>query len=118
MDHIRWLKLKVIFPINSGFTDEQINEIESIRLKNEGIVSDFEIELGYFNIGNDNICQLNPKCFIPNGKTNKKYYTEVIFTSGNTIYALGKPVDVYDQLNQYYLEIGDAVKDKDKTIEE
>jgi hypothetical protein len=40
--------------------------------------------------------------FIPKGKTNKKYYTEVVFENGDVIYSAGKPEAIYSKLNEYY----------------
>jgi len=101
-DLIKWLKIPIIYPITSDFlTNEELSEVDRIKLNNEGILEDFETTDGYYNLSNDAICQLNPKCFVPKGKTNKKYYTEIIFESGNIVYALGKPATVYDAINSY-----------------
>jgi len=105
-DLINWLKLPIIYPITSDFlTDEELSEVDRIQLNNVGLLEDFETTDGYYNLSNDAICQLNPKCFVPKSKDgerkNKKYYTEIIFESGNIVYALGKPVTVYEAINSY-----------------
>ena len=71
-DLIKWLKIPIIYPITSDFlTNEELSEVDRIKLNNEGILEDFETTEGYYNLSNDAICQLNPKCFVPKGKTNK-----------------------------------------------
>ena len=103
MDSLQWLQLSIIHPINSAFnTDEEIDELDKIRLLNEGLLDDYETTVGYFNFGRNTIVSLNPKVFIPKGKTNKKYYTEVVFENGDVIYSAGKPEAIYSKLNEYY----------------
>jgi len=103
LDNIKWFKIPIIFPITSGFASkEDLSEIDIIKMKNEGLENqDVETDMGFYNLVNDPICQLNPKCFIPKGKFNKKYYTEIIFASGDKVYALGRPSSVYEAINKY-----------------
>lgn len=103
MDTLNWFSLSIIHPINSAFnTDEEIDELDKIRLLNEGLLDDYETTIGYFSLGRNPIMALNPKVFIPKGKPNKKYYTEVVFENGDVIYSAGKPEVIYGKLNEYY----------------
>lgn len=101
MDTLNWLKLDCIYPISSGLNEEEIGEVERIQLRNEGIFDDYEQGVAILNLGNDPITHMIPKCFIPKGKVNKKYYTEIILASNNVIYAVGKPEQVYDKITEY-----------------
>ena len=50
MDSLQWLQLSIIHPINSAFnTDEEIDELDKIRLLNEGLLDDYETTIGFFN---------------------------------------------------------------------
>ena len=103
MDSLQWFSISIIHPINSAFnTDEEIDELDKIRLLNEGLLDDYETTIGYFCLSRNTITQLNPKVFIPNGKTNKKYYTEIVFENGDLVYSPGKPDVIYSKLNEYY----------------
>jgi hypothetical protein len=103
MDSLQWFSISIIHPINSAFnTDEEIDELDKIRLLNEGLLDDYETTIGYFSLGRNTIIALNPKVFIPKGKTNKKYYTEVVFENGDVIYSAGKPEVIYSKLNEYF----------------
>lgn len=107
-DSLLWLQLNVIYPLTSSFnSNEEVSEVEQIRLRNEGLLDDDQVEtgVGYYNLARNGISQLNPKCFVPKGKVNKKYYTEIYFDDGDVIYALGKPSDVYEKINAYYASL-------------
>lgn len=96
-----WFQIDVIYPLTASFSDEELSEVDQIRLRNEGLLEDYETDIGVFNLISDPISQINPRAFIPKGKTNKKYYSEVVFESGNIVMALGKPSQVYSKLNEY-----------------
>ena len=98
---LNWLKLDVLYPIQSGLNDEEMSEIDTIRLKSEGIEDGYETGTAYCNIGNDPIVQINPRCFIPKGKQNRKYYSEIVFSSGTVIFGLGKPEVIYQKIADY-----------------
>ncbi len=98
---LNWLKIKVIFPITAGLDNEEVSEVQRIQM---GIKDgdQYETEQGIYQLTEDfTILQLNPRCFIPKDKVNKKYYTEVVFSDGNIIYADGKPESVYKQIEDY-----------------
>ena len=103
MDSLQWFSISIRHPINSAFnTDEEIDELDKIRLLNEGLLDDYETTIGYFCLSWNTITQLNPKVFIPKGKTNKKYYTEIVFENGDLVYSPGRPEVIYSKLNEYY----------------
>ena len=58
-------------------------------------------DIGYFNLVDDPILQIIPRCIIPKGKTYKKYFSDIIFASGNIAFAVGKPEAVYKQVEAY-----------------
>ncbi|MDJ0503741.1 MAG: hypothetical protein PX635_00635 [Nostocales cyanobacterium LE14-WE12] len=98
---LNWLKLKVIFPITAGLDNEEVSEVQKLQM---GIKDgdEYESELGIYQLREDfTISQLNPRCFIHKNKVNKKYYTELVFSDGNIIYADGKPEAVYQVIEEY-----------------
>lgn len=112
-DTLDWFVLPVIYPINSEFnSDEEVSELDIIRLRNEGLLEDFETTNGYFSLGRNTIIQLSPRVFIPNGKTNRKYYTEVVFENGEVVYSPGKPEVIYQKLEDYYNSIGSQIAEQ------
>ena len=101
MDRLHWFKIQIIYSLTSGIEEEEMSEIEIIRLRNEGLEDGYEVLDGYFNLLGDPISYLTPHSFIPKDKVNKKHYTTITFQSGNIVNAVGKPSDVYDRLNEY-----------------
>lgn len=102
MEDLMWFQIEIIYPISGSFDGEELTEVQKIQLKNEGLLlEDYETDIGIFNLISDPISQINPKAFIPRNKTNKKYYSEIVFESGNIVMALGKPINVYTKLNEY-----------------
>jgi len=106
-DALRWFSLQILYPITSSITtEEELGEIDKIIFDNEnksnGIFEGYEVDTGYFNLATNTITQLNPKCFVPKGKTNRKFYTQVVFEDGDIIYSPGKPDTIYEKLIQYY----------------
>lgn len=106
MDALRWFKLEVLYKITSGLYNEELSEIDEIRLKAEKLIDGdgYEKDLAFFNLGSDTIIRIHPCAFVPMGNKNKKFYSEVVFESGDIVYADGKPADIYDKLNDYYKE--------------
>lgn len=94
------LKLKVIFPITADLNDEELSETQrmSMHLKDG---DQYESEYGYYDYDNDIVLQLNPKCFKPKDGVNKKYYTQVIFSSELVVLADGKPEVVAKIIDDY-----------------
>ena len=102
-----------------GFTnslyheDEELDELDRIRLG-----EDYTIDAGYFNLLADPIVQINPKCLIPKGKVNKKYFSQVVFQSGNVSYTAGKPETLYKTLQEYIEKLGDRLAEYNKALEQ
>ena len=94
------LKLKVIFPITEDLNEEELSETQrmSMHLKDG---DQYESEYGYYDYDNDIILQLNPKCFKPKDAVNKKYYTQVIFSSELVVLAEGKPETIAKIVDEY-----------------
>ena len=98
---LNWLKLKVIFTITQGLDSEELSETQrmSMHLKDG---DQYETGTAVYQLREDfTISQLNPRCFVPKDRDNKKYYTEVVFSDGNIIYADGKPEAVYQVIEEY-----------------
>lgn len=99
MKYLKWLELEVYYPIDASlFESEELSEVQKLSA---GIVEGYEIGIAYFNINQAAIQSLLPKCFIPKGKTNKKFYTEVIFNDGSFAFATDKPTEIYKKLDEY-----------------
>ena len=93
------LKIDIIYPLTSNLTEgEELTEVE--RLTNH-LEDGYEVDSGYWDLVADSIAQLNPRCFIPSNGKNKKYFTEVVFVSGNVSYAVGKPDSVFQKVSDY-----------------
>lgn len=101
MDTLKWFKIECIYPIDLDFNGNEISEIDQLRLKSEGLLEEYETGVAVLNLIEDVIVHLIPKCFIPKGKVYKKYYTEVVMKSGDILYAVGKPDQVYEKINDY-----------------
>lgn len=110
--NLNWLKLKVIFNVTAGLDgSEEISEVQRMQMGlKDG--DQYETELGIYPVHIDPIMKLNPKCFIPKDKQNKKYYTEVIFQSEFIIYADGKPEVVYKAIEDYYSQFPELEESK------
>lgn len=99
-------KIDIIYPFSNSLYsgEEELDELDRIRLG-----EDYTIDAGYFNLIADPIVQINPKCLIPKGKVNKKYFSEVVFQSGNVSYAAGKPENLYKVLEEYIISLGERL---------
>lgn len=98
------LRILIIYPITASLTDgEELTEVE--RMTNH-LEDGYETDYGYWDLMEDKIAQINPRCFIPKSKEgkNKKYFSEVVFVSGNVSYAVGKPESVWQKINDYLKE--------------
>jgi hypothetical protein len=99
---INWFKIQVCYNITGDLnSEEELSEVEKIQLRNEGSEVDFEIGWAYLNVGQDPIKSINPKAFVPKGKTNKKYISEIITKDGDIYFANYKPEVVYEMLDEY-----------------
>lgn len=83
-------------------TGEGMDELDEIRLRNEGVLLDgYEKEESGINLYKEIITQLNARCFVPKSGTNKRWATEIVFDSGRVIYACDKPIKVAEQIVSY-----------------
>ena len=99
MENLNWFEIEVYYPIDASlFDNEELSEVDRLTA---GIVEGYEIGTAYFNLGQSSIQSLLPKCFIPKGKTNKKFYTEIIFSDGSFAMATLKPFEVYNKIDEY-----------------
>lgn len=99
MKHLSWFEIEVYYPIDASlFENEELSEVEKLSA---GIVEGYEVGTAYFNLGQSTVQSLLPKCFIPKGKSNKKFYTEIIFSDGSFAFAIEKPTEVYNKLDDY-----------------
>lgn len=105
-----WFKIDIIYKMTSGIGQEELSELDEIRLKNEGLLNGDEYERGesYINLGLNPIKSIEPRCFVPKGKQNKKYFTEVIFDDGTSVNADCKPAELYNILKTYYENLPDV----------
>lgn len=105
-----WFKIDILYKITSGIEQEELSELDAIRLRNEGLLNGDEYEKGeaYINLGLNPIKSIEPRCFVPKGKQNKKYFTEVIFDDGTAVNADYKPIELYSILKEYYEKLPDV----------
>lgn len=96
---MEFFKIDIIYPVTSGLIEgEELTEMERLTYH---LKDGYKVDSGYWDLISDPICQLNPRCFIPKDGENNKYFTEVVFLSGNLAYAVGKPDSVLIKINDY-----------------
>lgn len=106
-DTLKWFKIQCIYPVSSSLRVDTDNEdledddLKRIRMKSMG-VEQYEIGFAFLCFGIDPIMHMEPGCLLPREGKNRKNFTAIILESGNVIYALGKPEEVYDKINEYY----------------
>lgn len=94
-----WFKIEIIYPRTVNLSANEDESEQEWRIpKDEDI---YATEIGYFNLVDDPIAQLNPRSFIPKDGKNRKQFTEVVFLSGNVSYAVGKPDDIYTKIKDF-----------------
>jgi len=104
-EDLQWFKIQCIYPLTTSLfsgenEDEEDETLKRIRL--ESMESDgYGRAFAYLNLGEDSITNLIPGCFIPKGKSNKVYFTEIVLASGRIVFASGKPDGIYEKLNEY-----------------
>jgi len=103
-----WFKIKVMYPITTNAEGISLDEededpvLKRIRLQEAG-VEDYDTEFAYFNIIADPIMHLMAGAYLPKDAKNKRNYTLIVFESGNSVTAVGKPDDVFKEL-QLFIE--------------
>lgn len=106
MKPTKW-KVKVYVIVTSmpeGFNQSEEDDEDPIlkraRLSEAG-TEGVETEYGLLDIATDPVMHLIPGCFVPKDAKNKRNYTTVIFESGNSVSAVGKPEDVQKDLDEF-----------------
>lgn len=99
MKHLNWFEIDIYYPIDASlFKDTELSEVERLTA---GIVEGYEIGTAYFNLGQNQIQSILPRCFIPKGKSNKKKYSEIIFNDGSVALAVDLPKELYAKIDNY-----------------
>lgn len=109
-------KVKIIFPVTNKISEdevdeEEISETDRITMKNDGLEYGYEFGWGYWDLLKDSILQINPRCVLKKGASNKKYYSEVVFESNSIAYSAHKPEELFELLIKFKEENPDSVKD-------
>ena len=96
---LNWLELQVYMPIDASlFEDAELSEVEKLTA---GVVEGYEIGTAYINLSNKTVESIFPKCFIPKGKQNKKFYSEIVFSDGSFALCVEKSTEVYHIIDKY-----------------
>lgn len=100
-----WFKIKVMYPITTNaeginLDDDEDPVLKRIRLQEAG-VEDYDTEFAYFNIIADPIMHLMAGAYLPKDAKNKRNYTLIVFESGNSVTAVGKPEDIFKELMSF-----------------
>ena len=97
-----WHKIKVLFPVtskvNPDVDEEPPSEVQQIQMRNLGLLDSLDTEYAYFDIVADPIMKFMAGSYLPKDATNKRSFTIIVFMSGDTVNAVGKPIDL---LNEY-----------------
>lgn len=102
-------RVEIVYSITTSLNDDGVDELDAIRIGDDGFLTDF----GYWDIVNDPIMQISPKCIVPKGKTYRKFFSEVLFQSGNIGLAVGKPDALIKLIETYEKEVLDRLKTSD-----
>jgi hypothetical protein len=98
-----FFELNILYQTRSSlseFDDEEDDDVlKKVRLNNDG--GEFKTDIGFFNLMADPIMHLEPSYLLTKDGSTKKYFTIVVFESGNSVYAIGKPESVYKKLCDY-----------------
>jgi len=102
----QWFKVKVIYPITKKPNGLELDyEDRDPALEKagyyDGLEEGYETEYAYFNLIADPIMHLMAGSFKPNEKSNKRNYTLIVFESGNSVQAVGKPDDIFKELMEF-----------------
>jgi hypothetical protein len=106
----QWFKVRVMFPVTSSIEGHNIEDededpvLRKIRLEQAG-VTDNETEWAYFNIVADPIMHLMAGSYLPKDGKNKRSYTLIVFESGNSVTAVGKPEEIFKDLIEFMSKI-------------
>jgi len=99
-----FFELNILYQTRSSLSefddDEDDDVLKKVRLNNDGD-GEFKTDIGFFDLTLDPIMHLEPSYLLTKDGTTKKYFTVVVFESGNSVYAIGKPESVYKKLCDY-----------------
>lgn len=96
-----WFEIQVIY-LPTSFLSEEEDErdplLKKLKMKAEG-EEEYKTDTGFFNIVVDPIMHLTPGYLIMEGV--KRYFTTVVFESGNSVTAVGKPERIFKDLQAH-----------------
>jgi hypothetical protein len=99
-----FFELNILYQTRSSLSeidDEEDDDVlKKVRLNNDGD-GEYKTDVGYFDLMVDPIMHLEPGYLLSKDGNTKKYFTIVVFESGNSVKALGKPDSVYKKLRDY-----------------
>lgn len=107
---VYWFEIEVIYPVITQLdeADEMDDKLREIQLKNTG-ESKYKKSIAYFNLGVDPIMHLVPM-FLTD-EDYRGFYTEVVFESGNSITAVGKPSVIYQKFKDFVASLPEEPKE-------
>lgn len=92
-------EVEIIYQVSTSLIDnEEMSDVE--KLTNE-LTDDLMFGTGYWDLTQDPIARISPKCLIPKGRLNRKHFSEVTFASGNIEYCNLKPNELRDKLDAF-----------------
>lgn len=99
----QWFKIKVIYPVTKKPNGLELDyEDRDPALEKagyyDGMEEGYETEYAFFNLVADPIMHLMAGSFKPDKNSNKRNYTLIVFESGNSVTAVGKPIEIYEEL--------------------
>jgi hypothetical protein len=120
-DLLKWFKIQCIYPVSNNLRmdidDGEDSELKRIRFRNND-VEQYETGYAFLSLATDPIMHLEPGCLLPREGKNKKNFTVITLESGNIIYALGKPEEVYDKINEYIESLPEPIVEENKKEED
>ena len=109
-----FFELNILYQTRSSLSeiedDEDDDVLKKVRLNNDGD-GEFKTDVGFFNLMADPIMHLEPCYLLTKDGSTKKYFTVVVFESGNSVYAIGKPESVYKKLCDYMDNLNEDEKE-------
>jgi hypothetical protein len=112
----QWFKVKVFYPITKKPNGLELDtEDRDWKLEQAGYYKDeeygYETEYAYFNLVSDPIMHLMAGSFKPSKTENNRNYTMIVFESGNSVTAIGKPIDIFEELITFTETLPIKIKD-------
>lgn len=102
---IEWFKIKVIYPTSTRLTDDEVGADDELsetdRLTLKHLELGYETGEAFWDLALDPITQASPRCVIKKGESRKRYFTEVVFQSGNIAFANCKPDELQTLIKDF-----------------